>query len=844
MSTSTSLSSIPPEVWKPRNLSSWSFHSLNLPIRHFQTDDILIRTGEYGPAYIILQGSAKVKCELVSQFVDVTTIGPGAFIGELELVSNSPCRSDVIALSPLTAYVLSSSSLQEVLSELHPDVGVLLTRTSDAFSSVFFDFLPALRSKNVVPESLSNSPSDSSLPAITEQFSPASSVNHKPGFISFDSCSTVAAAPTQPDFITSWFPQLNVLRDLDLGSLVSLTYTSAPLCPWIKELIGRCFERVCGTFEALAIREEESDGDEEFSDDSTTQSFLSDSDEESDFSDDGSDTSICSFESEIFDSSSFFLESSLPSTKPIVLEDQSTKLRDKSDRRDSVSSLGHPNDVPRCYTSPLLSVDNPNNVPYAAALTMGGYEPLSPAQSESSNISDDFEEDVSPLRRLIPSSSQSKLCQSVSASYTPVLARSTSLPGIVGDSTVYATGSPPATTFSFSHRSADDRLNQNFSWLDADRPKVFRLTCIGSRKVEKMFKKDEANLSWNFDYWKKGSENKTSISLYLCSLFTGFVDFLNDLDDFRVIITSDAIKNFVDLIIDYYTPSNAFHNISHAIGVTSSMVFLLRCRPLASCLSPLERLGLVISCLCHDLDHPGVNACLDKTLRPDLYSTLVDKSRRKSISEVSLEDLHYRHTLTILDQSKLLEFLTLENKTILLKTVKHCIMATDLAQHFSILQSAQGYGRNLTKPWRTNSLAYRKVLMKLLIKLVDLDNQSKSPKLAAEAALRVSYELFLQGKKEKELKISVPASRDEDKSTVLQVQLQFINFFVEPLVLLLVKVFPFFKPMQTYLDANKAMYTSLEDQLGRTPETAGLKAFYVWYKKKYNMEIEFFENNL
>jgi hypothetical protein len=53
-------------------------------------------------------------------------------------------------------------------------------------------------------------------------------------------------------------------------------------------------------------------------------------------------------------------------------------------------------------------------------------------------------------------------------------------------------------------------------------------------------------------------------------------------------------------------PDNPYHNSLHAIDVTSSTSFILHCG-LGEQLTEFETACLLISCIVHDIGHPGFN---------------------------------------------------------------------------------------------------------------------------------------------------------------------------------------------------------------------------------------------
>jgi cGMP-dependent 3',5'-cyclic phosphodiesterase len=72
-------------------------------------------------------------------------------------------------------------------------------------------------------------------------------------------------------------------------------------------------------------------------------------------------------------------------------------------------------------------------------------------------------------------------------------------------------------------------------------------------------------------------------------------------------INQTKLARFVVLVKGSYDSSNRFHNWVHAFSVTHNAFHMMMDPAVVKCQGPLERLAILISCLCHDMYHPGVN---------------------------------------------------------------------------------------------------------------------------------------------------------------------------------------------------------------------------------------------
>lgn len=121
-----------------------------------------------------------------------------------------------------------------------------------------------------------------------------------------------------------------------------------------------------------------------------------------------------------------------------------------------------------------------------------------------------------------------------------------------------------------------------------------------------------------------------------------------------------------------------YHNWRHALNVAQTMFAMLKTGKMERFMSDLEILGLLVACLCHDLDHRGTNnAFQTKTESPlaILYTTstmehhhfdqcvMILNSESNNIFQVILifawyETLMLPHMLTNHPQPKLLKLKT------------------------------------------------------------------------------------------------------------------------------------------------------------------------------------------
>lgn len=84
--------------------------------RHFRKGEALVREGEKGDAFfIIARGSAKVRKKSEGRDVEIGSLGPFTFFGELALLYDIPRTATVRAEEDGQAYVLTRASFERIL---------------------------------------------------------------------------------------------------------------------------------------------------------------------------------------------------------------------------------------------------------------------------------------------------------------------------------------------------------------------------------------------------------------------------------------------------------------------------------------------------------------------------------------------------------------------------------------------------------------------------------------------------------------------------------------------------------------------------------------------------------
>ncbi|KAJ3063019.1 hypothetical protein HDU98_001113, partial [Podochytrium sp. JEL0797] len=236
--------------------------------------------------------------------------------------------------------------------------------------------------------------------------------------------------------------------------------------------------------------------------------------------------------------------------------------------------------------------------------------------------------------------------------------------------------------------------------------------------------------------------------------------------------------NFMSTIESGYHANLAYHNSIHAADVLHCINYLVQLPTIKSVFTDLEMLAIYLAAAIHDLDHPGVNnqfliATADR--RALLYN---DKS--------VLENHHCSSAFEVLARKECSFLSTLDRSEYksLRENVVDMVLATDLAQHFSLLTM---FKKKVLTGDTFDPLGTREdrtLLMQMLMKCSDVSNPTKVGPEYDMWIDRIHEEWYMQGDMEKAVGLPISAFMNRDgphASNPASSQTGFINFIVGPL---------------------------------------------------------------
>ncbi|XP_040206571.1 cAMP and cAMP-inhibited cGMP 3',5'-cyclic phosphodiesterase 10A isoform X3 [Rana temporaria] len=250
-----------------------------------------------------------------------------------------------------------------------------------------------------------------------------------------------------------------------------------------------------------------------------------------------------------------------------------------------------------------------------------------------------------------------------------------------------------------------------------------------------------------------------------------------------------------------------YHNWKHAVTVSHCMYAILQNSK--DLFTDLERKGLLIACLCHDLDHRGyTNTYLQKFDHPlaALYSTS------------TMEQHHFSQTVSILQLEGHNIFSNLGSCEYeqVLEIIRKAIIATDLALYFGNRKHLEDLHQ--TGALNFNNQAHRDRMIGLMMTACDLCSVTKLWPVTRHIADDIYDEFWTEGDEMKRLGISpIPMMDREKKDEIPHGQIGFYNAVAVPCYTTLSQIFPSTRPLLTACRDNLSQW----EKVSRGEDTTG-----------------------
>ncbi|KAI8925591.1 hypothetical protein BC831DRAFT_265099 [Entophlyctis helioformis] len=200
-------------------------------------------------------------------------------------------------------------------------------------------------------------------------------------------------------------------------------------------------------------------------------------------------------------------------------------------------------------------------------------------------------------------------------------------------------------------------------------------------------------------------------------------------------LNENMIRNFFERVERFYHKL-PYHNSAHATDVLQTMAMLLLETDLAAKFTPMEVFNVCLASAIHDLDHPGVNNMF-----------LIQSGHPLAILYNDIAVLESHHVYKAFDIAKhqeadVFHFLGTDQYRQSRKSIISIVLATDLAQHFSIISKFKG--KIAASGFKLDDEADRQLLLEMAVKCGDLGNPTKPFETAKRWTGLVMEEFFRQ----------------------------------------------------------------------------------------------------
>jgi len=248
-----------------------------------------------------------------------------------------------------------------------------------------------------------------------------------------------------------------------------------------------------------------------------------------------------------------------------------------------------------------------------------------------------------------------------------------------------------------------------------------------------------------------------------------------------------------------------YHNWFHAVDVAHCVYMLLQMCCCGVYLTTAERHALLISAVCHDIGHPGVNNSFVVETSHELAIRYNDKS--------PLENMHCARMFEILDDATCNVFVALSKRQFqdVRSVCIDAILHTDNALHFGMIKEVRMLAEVNSEVMSASVDLYnekpesfptadvvecfkspdtRRLLVNFFLHYADISNSAKPFRICRIWVLQILEEFFVQGDEEKRLGVPVQAFNDRENVNRASSQIGFIEFLVSPMYFAAMKVLP------------------------------------------------------
>mmetsp|Transcript_968 Transcript_968/g.2696 ORF Transcript_968/g.2696 Transcript_968/m.2696 type:complete len:1000 (-) Transcript_968:43-3042(-) len=263
----------------------------------------------------------------------------------------------------------------------------------------------------------------------------------------------------------------------------------------------------------------------------------------------------------------------------------------------------------------------------------------------------------------------------------------------------------------------------------------------------------------------------------------------------EIFIPKAKLQHYFDAVKQNYR-SVPFHNFRHALATVHYAYKIAVGMNAQEHLSRLEVFILMISALCHDLDHRGHNSIFEICTRSDLALRYNDLS--------PLENHHCAQTFALAllsdgGDANIFDCLTIEQYSVARKSVIASILSTDMQNHGHLVEAVQRFEAEPVNG---------QFLVKLILHAADISQPLMPQDIAVPWARCLAEEFIAQAEDERQLGLPATAFMQglAAPGAVARSQLAFIDFVVVPLMQPFFRMHTGLSEAKQFLEQNRAGY--------------------------------------
>ena len=314
--------------------------------------------------------------------------------------------------------------------------------------------------------------------------------------------------------------------------------------------------------------------------------------------------------------------------------------------------------------------------------------------------------------------------------------------------------------------------------------------------VNPMINLPEDVFEWTFDVLT------IKDSLVLCNIIGKFFDTLFNLD--RLQVDSATLARYIAEVGRHYH-DRPFHNLQHAACVTHFCFMLIRATACVENLKEHQVFAILLSAVVHDVDHPG---------NTNLFEINSGSELAIRYNDQSVLENHHCSTAFRLMRKPHMQVLASMSKNIateIRKTIIQCVMATDMAVHFELIDETK---KRAINGWNFEEVKDQALLGKILLHAADLSNPVRPFHMTREWAGRISIEFNDQVEREQALGMPVLGfMMTPDEKAFCKNETGFASFVVAPMWRTLALCFPDLTFLVRQLDDNLVTWKALLEKL-------------------------------